>query len=100
MPAQLPVSRIISRSNMVRWRRRWASSSLPCESKQRQRSSSSSSIAPKASRILAWLVMYWPAGNSRSNSSRSPRISPVRGSNSRIRSTSSPKNSRRVATSS
>ena len=48
MPEQNPSCWSISRSNVVRMRRRWASRSLPCDSSSLSRSASSSSIVPIA----------------------------------------------------
>ena len=49
MPWQWPTSRSISRSNIVRWKRRCASSSFPCPSSLAFSSSSSASMLRMAS---------------------------------------------------
>ena len=99
MPEQKPSSRIISRSKVVRWRRRAASSARPCSSSQATRSSASASIVPIAACSLSAGVTKWLAGKTLT-SVRSARSSPVSGSSSVIRSTSSPKNSTRTRRSS
>ena len=53
MPEQKPSSRIISRSNVVRWRSRSASSTMPLASSSAARSSISFSMSTIASFSLS-----------------------------------------------
>ena len=53
MPEQKPSSRIISMSYSVRWRSRWASTSLPADSNAATCSSSSSRISRTARSMVA-----------------------------------------------
>ena len=55
MPLQKPISRSISMSYWVRWRRRWDSSSLPSASSSAQRALSSRPISSTARSIVALL---------------------------------------------
>ena len=87
-----------SEDHVVRWRRRAASSARPSASIWPTRTSISSSIALIAAPSLSLGVTKCVAGKTLS-SLRSASSSPVSGSSSVIRSTSSPKNSTRTISS-
>ncbi len=56
MPEQKPICSIISRSNVVRIRRRWASSSLPAFSSLGSSSDSSCRMVPMARFMVSGLA--------------------------------------------